>query len=187
MRSLAPAAQALLGKELAMALLVEMRFGSGTIYVTDAGVDIDWNGQTWLGLRGAAVEDIKDQGGEVQGLSFSLSGIPPGVLALALGEEAQGRIVICRCALMEPDAQAIVDVQTLWTGTMDRMPIRHGGEALQVSVTAEHRGIAFARPKGRYYTDADQQSLYPGDLALQYLAAQAATQDVWPSRNFFKR
>lgn len=176
-----------LGNRLGLALLAEMDFASGMLYATSAPIDIAWNGNTYLGGRQVGVEEVKDQGGEVQGLRFTLSGVPSEMIALALAESLQGRSVVLRVALLDPDTHAIGDVLQLWAGTMDQMPVRHGAETSSITVTAEHRGIAFARPKPIRYTDADQRRVSAGDRALEFLVAQAQHQDVWPSAEFFRQ
>lgn len=187
MRAMGATPASWLGNRVGLALLVEMSFPSGMVYACSAPVDIVWNGNTYLGGRQVGVEEVRDQGGEVQGLKFNLSGVPSELLALALAENLQGRSVVLRAALLDPDTQAIGEVLQLWAGTMDQMPVRHGPQTSSITVTAEHRGIAFARPKPIRYSDADQRRLYPGDRALEYLVAQAQHPDVWPSAEYFKQ
>lgn len=187
MRSIDATAAGWLGVRLALVQLVEMDFASGMLYASTAPIDIAWNGNTYLGGRQISVDAIADQGGEVRGLRFSLSGVPSELLSLALAEPLQGRSVVLRLALMNPDTHAIGHVMPLWRGSMDQMPIRHGGEFSTITVTAEHRGIAFARPKPLRYTDADQRRLFGGDRCLEYLVSQAQHPDVWPSAEFFKQ
>ncbi len=187
MRSISATPAGWLGNRLGLALLVEMNFSSGMLYATSAPIDIEWGGNTYLGGRQVGVEEVKDQGGEVQGLRFSLSGVPSEMVAVALAESLQGRSVVLRAALLDPDTQAIGQVIQLWAGTMDQMPVRHGPESSTITVTAEHRGLAFARPKPLRYSDDDQRRLYPGDRALEYLVKQAQHQDIWPSADYFKQ
>jgi hypothetical protein len=185
-RSIDPTAAGWLGTRLALVQLIEMDFASGMLYASTAPMDIEWSGHTYLGGRQIAVEAVSDQGGEVQGLRFSLSGVPSELLALALAEPLQGRSVVLRLALLDPDTQAIGHVMPLWRGSMDQMPVRHGAETSSITVTAEHRGIAFARPKPLRYTDADQRRLFSGDRCLEYLVSQAQHPDVWPAAEYFK-
>lgn len=186
MRSLSGAGAALLGGRLVVATLVEMQLDT-PLYMTDAGIDLQYDGNTWLGGRQVAVEKVGEQGGEVQALKFSISGVPSENIALALATPIQGKPVRAYAALMDPDSQAVVDVIPLWRGTLDQMPIRHGAEFSTISVTAEHIAIGMARPKGLRYTDADQRRLYPGDRALEFIVAQATHQDVWPSAAYFRK
>lgn len=186
MRTLSVEGAALLGVGLVQATLVELQLEE-PVYMTDAPIDLVHDGITWLGGRQVAVDKIIDQGGEVQALKFSLSGVPSENIALALGTPIQGKPVRAYLALMEPVSQAIVDVVPLWAGTLDQMPIRHGAETSTISVTAEHIAIGMARPKGSRYTDADQRRLHGGDRALEFIVAQATHQDVWPSAAYFKQ
>ena len=183
MRTLTAPAQTLLGGQYALAVLVEMGLDQ-TLYVATCRDDLPWNGHLYLGGRQGAVGEIKDQGGEVVGLSFALSGVPLDLIATALGEQIQGRFAKVSLALMTPAEQVILDVIDLWTGTLDQMPIKEDGTTATVTVTAEHRGITFARPKGILYSDATQQALYPGDKCLEFLTSQAQHIDVWPAASW---
>lgn len=186
MRTLAAPAQALLGGTYALAVLIELDL-TAPIYWATCRDDIDWNGNRYLGGRQGGVAEIKDQGGEVLGLSFSISGVPADMIALALAEPIQGHRAVITLALMEPVRQQIVDTIQLWTGDLDQMPIQESGGTATISVTAEHRGIVFARPKGTMYTDADQQRLHPGDKCLEFLTAQSAHADIWPAASFWRQ
>jgi hypothetical protein len=177
---------ALLGNRIAIALLVELQL-TQPVRVTTARDSIVWNGGTFIGGRQTGVDPIKEQGGEVIGMAFTLSGVPTEYLSLALQEQIQGKLVTMWFCLMNPDTQAIVDVMELWRGTLDQMPINQGPATATIKVTAEHRGITFSRPRGLKYTDADQQRLFSGDRALEFIVSQATHQDVWPSAAFFKR
>jgi hypothetical protein len=185
-KTLTPTAAALLGHSLALAQLVEMDLSS-PLYVNTSRDDIVWNGKTYIGGRQTAIDAIKDQGGEIAGLAFQLSGVPNDVLSIALSEPIQGKAVRVFTCIMHPDTQVIVDVQPAWAGTLDQMPISQGVETSVITVTAEHRGITFARAKGLRYADGDQQLLYPGDKCLEFLVAQSTHQDVWPAAAYFKQ
>lgn len=187
MRSLPGFTLPWLGKGLGLALLVDMQFSTGTVYATTAPSDIAWSGNTYLGARQIAVDEIKDQGGELQRLSFTLSGVPSELLSLAMSEFVQGAPVRVHCALLDPDTLAIAVALPFWSGTVDQMPIRHGSDTSSISVTAEHRGIAFARSKPSRYTDAEQRRLFSGDRALEYQTLQSQHRDIWPSREYFKQ
>ena len=184
MRALTAPSQALLGGAYSLACLVEMRFPGSTTYLATCRDNLEWNGHVYSGGRQGAIDQISDQGGQVVGLQFTLSGVPSDYIAIALGEHIQGSPVFISLALMHPDTEAILDVLPLWTGTLDQMPISESGGSASISVTAEHIGLTFARPKGVLYSDAVQQALYPGDRCLEYLSAQAAHQDIWPSASY---
>lgn len=186
MRTLIPPAQALLGKRLGLTQLIQMDT-TDTLYITTAAMDIQWLGNTYIGGKAIGSSSIKDQGGSVVGLQFSLSGVQNDTLAIALAEPIQGKLVQVWTAILDPDTQTILDALLTWAGTLDQMPIQQTAGAAVINVTAEHRGIAFARAKGKNYTDGDQQALFPGDKCLQFIVAQSQHQDVWPAASFFKQ
>jgi len=186
MRTLSAPGALLLGHQFSVALLIEMRL-SATIYWATCRDDIPWGGHTYLGGRQGGIEPVKDQAGEVVGLTFVLPGVPSDLIAIALAEPIQGKVAIISLALMEPVGQQITDVIEIWTGTLDQMPIKEEGTSATINVTAEHRGITYARPKGIMYSDYEQQRLYPGDRCLEFLNAQAQHQDVWPAASYFKQ
>jgi hypothetical protein len=203
MKPISPAASLLFGNRLALAQLVAM-YLTEPVYVTTArdniiattldptnafgpGTGGTSTSKTFIGGRQTAIDSIKDQGGEIAGLTFQLSGVPNEVLGIALAEPIQGKAVRVFTCIMDPDSQAIVDVQPAWAGTLDQMPISQGVDSSVITVTAEHRGITFARAKGLRYTDGDQQMLFPHDRCLEFLVAQSTHQDVWPAAAFFRQ
>lgn len=185
MRTVSVGAQsALSGSEpVPIVAFLELQLSS-MFYLCTAGVDIDWNGHTWLatGLLGS-IDIISDTATELSGLKFTLSGVSSDALALSLGENIQGAPAIMRIAMLDPQTHAVIDVQDVWSGTLDQMTTSGG----TISVTAEHRGISMQRPNAIRYTDADQQRLYPGDRCLEYIVAQSQSQDVWPAASWFKQ
>jgi hypothetical protein len=183
-RTLVPPAIAVLGNRLGLTQLIQMDT-TDTLYITTAAMDIMWLGNTFIGGKAIGATSIKDQGGTVVGLQFSLSGVQNDTLAIALAEPIQGKRVQVWTAILDPDTQTILDASLTWAGTLDQMPIQQAGGNAIVNVTAEHRGIAFARAKGKAYTDGDQQAMFPGDKCLQFIVAQSQHQDVWPAASFF--
>lgn len=189
MRTLAgPAQTALASGSSALALLIELQFGSGTVRLATARVDIVSGGQTFYaaGLAGQ-IDAIEDKTTEVSGLRLTLSGIDSAVIAIALAEQVRGRPIKLWLAVLDAASNALLDSYLLWTGQMDTMPITQQGGTATVSITAEHRGVLFGRPKPARYTDGDQQRLHPGDRCLEYVTSQSQTQDVWPAASWFRQ
>lgn len=183
----APAAVALASGRVALVLLVEMQLSS-TIRLASSAATINWGGQDWIGAGSlGSIEEVADVTGEHKPLRFVLSGVPAANLAIALQEPIRDRPCIVRMAVLDPDTHAVLDAPIVWTGTLDQMPVTMSGETCTISVTAEHAGAAYARPKPLRYTDADQQRLYPGDTSLRFVVSQAQHQDVWPAASYFRR
>lgn len=193
MKTVPPEMAGLLGVRFALAQLIELQLDT-PLYLTTAAVDIDYNGHTYIGGRQVAIDAVKSAAGTVDRVTSSLSGVPSEYIALALSTAITGKRVKLYNAFMHPDTQALVWVDRVWAGQLDQMPIKHSADSAAIAVTAEHRGIVFAKPKGERYTDSSQRRLHPGatppttaDRCLEYLVSQANHQDVWPSAAFFKQ
>ena len=189
MRTLSgPAQTALASGSAALAILVEMQFAGGTVRLATARTDIVSGGETFTaaGLAGQ-IDEIEDKASEVGGLRFTLSGIDTAVIAIALGEQVRGRPIKFWLAVLDSATHALLDSVLLWTGQMDTMPISQQGNTATISITAEHRGVLFGRPRPLRYTDGDQQRLHPGDRGLAYVVSQSATQDIWPAASYFRK
>ena len=186
MRTISSAATAQLGVGMALAQLVKL-YLTTPLCVALCRDSIEWNGDTYIGGKIASVSSIQDQGGTVTGMTFTLGGVRSEDLAIALTEPIQGKVVKVYTCLMDKATQAILDVIPAWAGTLDQMPISLGPKNAAISVTAEHRGITFARPKGLLYTDVDQQKVSAGDRCLQFIVSQSTHQDVWPAAAFFRQ
>ena len=170
------------------ALLVEMQFASGTIYLTNAGRDIVWNSQTWLSARGGNVESIREAAtSEATGLRFTLAGPISAYLSAALSEHVQGKPVKVYVALFDASETLIGTPVEEWSGLTDTMSVEDAADGTSVIiVTAESRYAQFARPRVRRHNDADQQAAYAGDLFYAFAPTFVDRQIVFPSREWFK-
>lgn len=166
-------------------LLVQMDLDS-TVYLCTAGFDVTYGGQIYQGAGDVgSVDAIGDSAGERQPLRLTLSSVPVSYLSLALtGGYRNKRIRIYEAIYTDA---GIVDAPMIWSGSLDQMTITEDGATGSISISAEHRGTTFARPKPLRYTDGDQQLISPGDKSMQFVVSQANHVDVWPSAAFFKK
>jgi hypothetical protein len=168
-------------------MFVEMLL-SAPLRLNTSAMTIAWNGNDWAGAGSlGAIDEVKDGTGEVAGLRFSLSGVPTTLLSVALQEPIRNKPCTVWLGVLDPATHAVLDALQIWAGTLDTMPITQQGDTCTISVTAEHPGVNFARPKPLRYTDADQQRLYPGDTCLRFVVSQANHQDTWPAASFFRQ
>jgi hypothetical protein len=189
MRALtAPAVTALSGDSLVLVVLVEMML-TLPVRVCSASVPVVYNGNTYLGAGTlGSVEAVDDSPGEFKNLVFTLAGVANDLLSVALNEPIRGKLVRVRNAILDPATGVILDAPLFWTGALDQMPIELGKEASTISVTAEHRGVTFGRPKPLNYTDADQRRITIGtDTSLKTIQSQSTHNDVWPNASFGRR
>jgi hypothetical protein len=187
-RTVAPAAQAVLaGPVVPMALLLELAF-SPVVRLCTGSVAIEWAGQLYFGTGTlGAVESVADEVQSTQGLRFTLSGVPQDSIALALSEQVRGTACVMRAAILDPDTHAVLDAPTVFTGVLDTMAVTHGADDCTIAVSVIHRGDVYRRPKPLRYTDNDQQRLFPGDTSLRYVLSQAQAPIVWPAASYFRQ
>jgi len=191
MRSLAAPVLALLASgNASIAQLVLLRFPGGDVALNTSVYDLEWDGVIYRGARGlGTISPINDSPGEIKGLTLELIGADSASLSLALDEadEVQGAACTIRTALVEQTDTGFVvrDAPVDFAGLCDTMRIAEDGMSCAVSVTVESAAVDLLRGNASTYSDADQQALYPGDRAFEFIAAQADKRDVWPSREFF--
>lgn len=165
--------------------LVEMQLATGTLYICGAAHDVTWSGNTYLSARGLGqIEEIEETESEIRGLAFSLQGVTPDIIALALTDQSQNRPVIVRHAVLNGTTLE-VDAN-VWTGRIDTIQIVDGAQPV-VRVTAEHRLVAWANAQPVRFSDADQQRISPGDRFFEFAEATSNAVLVWPARQFFER
>lgn len=183
-------ATALTQPSVGLILFVEMLFDASPMRVCSAGFDVQWNSLTWNGLgQLGTIEEVREgEGGEVTGLAFVLSGVPSSMIAVALGEKYQRRIVNVYVGFLDlPTHAVLADPVLEWSGLIDTMAVVDGAESATIRVTAENELYDFARPAPLYWTDEDQQKLYPGDTGLRFAKQLTDRALVWPAAEFFKR
>ena len=158
---------------------------STPLNLNTSGLDLTINGTTYYGTRGlGSIDAVKETPAEVAQLNFTLSGVPSELIALSLTEPVQGKGVRIKVAIFDPVTYVVLDVHTRWSGRLDVMTLNDGNGGGTISVSAEHAGIDLTRPSNSLYTDAEQQRLYPGDFALQFLNDQVEQRIVWPAASY---
>lgn len=186
MKSLSgPTVTALSGAVLSMAQLVYMDFPGFPVAMTSANFPIIFGGITYLGAAGiGSIGAIDDSPGEIKGLQFTMSGVPTEYLALALDDAAivQGAPVTIRLAILSgPD---VLDAPIDWAGRLDTMSIEEDGDTCSITVTAESTAVDLLRGSALTYSNVDQQALYPGDRAFEYVNSQYGQRIVWPAKQW---
>lgn len=173
-RSLTPAVEsAVAAGHVPAIVLVEMDFPSGFLRVNNSPVTFAWNGYDWLGLGNLGGIDAISEGAslEARGLAFRLSGVPTANVAIAMGQNYQGRACKVWFAPLDADTHAILaDPVLVFWGRLDVMTIELG-ETATITVTAESRLADWARPRVRRYNHDDQQIDYPGDKGFEFVTS----------------
>lgn len=168
--------------------LVELQFASGTSRLASLDFDVQWDGQTWTGLRGMGqIAPIEETPGAVTGLQLTLAGVTEEHIAGVLSEPIQGRPVIIRLALLdtevEPPTMAVDP--NVWQGLLDVQRFSEGSAT--VSTTAENRLIEWDRPRLLRFSDEDHRRLYPTDGFFKLAASMAEREIVIFSKEALAR
>lgn len=174
------------GEQVPLVQLVQLDFEAATIYLTTAGHAVEWAGQEWLPAGLGQIEAVTDSPDDIAPLQFTLPGLTPQQVALALEDGTEGTPVRVYDALIDPATGVCADAVLAWSGTLNVPTLQDGPEAV-LQVTAEHRGVTALRPKPSRYTDDEQRRLYPGDTSLDTDPLTDAAPLVWPAASFFRK
>lgn len=168
--------------------LFEGEFDGGWVRVWSGLGDLAWNGETWTGIGTlGAISDIEETD-EVRaaGVTVSLSGVPPEMVALALSSLRQNRTGRLWFALFDGEADSLIaDPYLAFEGRLDVGQIdeqadpRSGAASSIVTLKYENVLIALERAKERRYTHEDQQLAYAGDRGFEYIPSLQDAQITW--------
>lgn len=192
MKSYTAGQQSAIGAEHAVCcLLIEADLPTGARRYTTAGATIkasafdpgtlslDWIG----GVSPTAIAPIREtENNEAVGLEITLSGVSSSQRSLALAQHVQGRRLSIWVAPMSATTYALEGTPVKeWEGLIDVLRPSDSAEGvLSLAVEVETRGARLLRPNLRRYTDADHQSMYPGDTICRWTSQSERTL-VWPS------
>tara|TARA_R110002074_G_scaffold93592_1_gene204196 strand:- start:224 stop:1108 length:885 start_codon:yes stop_codon:yes gene_type:complete len=127
------------------------------------------------------------------GATLSLSGIPAGLLSLALSVPYQGRIGKIKFGLIDADGDLLelesafnmlaengIDIGLegvdqsnvlvdMFVGYMDQMDIIEGSETSTISLSLESKLLDLDRPVIRRYNAESQKTFFPNDKAFEFV------------------
>ena len=178
---------------------VDLEFDSpNALYFWNGYGSLSLGGNTYVGAGNLLnISEIRESSDlAANGATFTLSGIPSDLIALAIDEPYQGRVArvwlgMVDYSLTEPSflllngtdylllesggsrlSIAATQPETffeLFTGYMDQMNIEEGPETATISLSVENKMIDLNRPRVRRYTDNNQQGRFSGDLAFEFV------------------
>jgi len=156
---------------------IDLALASGSLYLWSGYGDLVIGSKTYLGagqlMNISTVEETTEI--EAKGATITLSGIPSSFLSLALTEQYQGR----ECRIYFGITSSPSDYMEIFTGELDQMNISEEATTATIAVTAENVLIKLERPVVRRLTNQDQQSRYPGDLGLEFVASLQDKEIYW--------
>jgi len=165
------------------AMMVEFELDSGISRMWTGVGTKKIDGKEWYGVGDLASISAIEETLELKaaGISISLSGVSSEWLSVALSEPYQGRTVNIYYCLFDENWKQKMDSYFLWSGELDVFSIDEGEKTSVITVTAESILIDLELPRVRRYTDADQQSEYPGDKGLEFITAIQDNEVQWGS------
>ena len=151
--------------------LIRLELANNTIIrLTDAGFDINWNGETFdangllLGMD-APKFTIDIRVGEI---SLAFTAADQSMVALLLGSNQINRYVYVYRAYLNSQGQVIPDPILLHTWLITSFDVSDSKGSAQITVSMASEWADFEKPAGRRSTDASQQRIYPGDKGMEY-------------------
>lgn len=161
--------------------LIEAAFDvadGGAVYLSDSYRTIAWNGNSYIAmghfLSYAQLEESREL--KITQARIQLSAVDQVWIAFLINRQYIGRTLTIRKAFLDANEAVIVDPFAILIGNMDVPVIQEdptNGQctiALQVSSL----GVDIEAPAGIHTNMGEHQSLFPGDLGLQFAAQTAA-------------
>jgi hypothetical protein len=164
-------------------MLASLDFDSGTVRVTNLAFNIEWGGNTYIGIGAVGSIDViaESDAGSAQGMQFTLTGVPTDRIAIALTEQYQGRRVRVWFGIVDGTG-IVADPVLVFAGRMDTMPISMDATA-SIVVNAESRLTDFERARVRRYNHEDQIARYPGDRGFEFVPQMVEKSLYWGVAN----
>lgn len=172
------------GGNIAVAELVRFEFTTGTYGFWSGGSDFEYNGLTYVPGGIISISAIDGQWGmAAQGLTMKLAarpedGLTPEVLATILEEGWHQRPVIVSEALFSPETGALLDVETIYRGSLDTLDFQDGPETVLIAY-CESRALDNNREGYRMRSLNDQYMINPGDNFYSFTESAAKTVVPW--------
>lgn len=161
-------------------VLVRLDFAGGVVAVHSGVGPIDYDGDTYLGVGNLGSLSPVREGIEPRPyqVTAQLSGIPSEYIAIALGENYQGRDAKIYDVLLDSDHQIIGTPTLAFNGRMDTMDVLLGAEAV-ITVTMQSRLADWDRARVRRYNHEDQIAEYPNDKGFEFVAQMVEKELLW--------
>lgn len=159
-----------------------------TLYLTDYGISVVWNGNTYDDTQGLTqLSDPSETFAlDVATTTFTVSGTELANLSLALTSNFTDARFVARRAIAQIGSSPIVitDPVVIFDGRIDSWQFTETpGSESSLTWNMSNHWVDFTRVGGRRTNSADQQLFYPGDLGLDY-AEKLPANIMWPG--FYK-
>ena len=161
--------------QVTMVWFIELGFSTVQRLCT-AGHTLPWNGHNWIGFgQIVSIEPITETDTmAATGYKISITLTSSALIALALSENVQGDACTIWLGLYDQAGTMIGTPIKLDEGVCDQVEINDSRDSCVFSLSIESEIADFDRPNTFRYSNADQQTRYPGDKFFEY--AEQATE-----------
>lgn len=167
-------------------MLTRIDFDSGTVAWNSGYKDIVFNGVTYVaaGALGSISAVKEAPGAKASGITITISGVKPEIVALVQSVPYLNRKVWVYLAVTDENWTFIPDQVTLYfKGKIDNINGVSGATA-SFAIAVRSRLADWERTRVLKYTDADQQKLHPGDKGMEFIPQISQQKIVWPQAGF---
>lgn len=155
------------------AVLIEMLFDAGALRLCIGPYNITAGGNLYQATGALlAVEEHQEAVDGLEGLTFSLSGLDPAVLSLAIDEPYHRRPLRMLELRFDADHQPVGAPVAEYIGRMTAITSTEepGGRTHRVTVATEHYDADARRVSEIRFSDAEQRRRYSTDAGFEYAA-----------------
>lgn len=156
---------------------VDLVLDATPIYLWTGNYDVTINSKLYVGagiiMSISRIDETSDM--DAKGASITISGIPPEYLSAALTIPYLGRV----CRIYMGVMGSLNDCTEIFTGEIDQMNIMENPNGATIQINVENVLIVLERPVVRRYTHEDQQTRFPGDLGLIFVAGLQDKEIPW--------
>lgn len=164
--------------------LLSFAFSGGTLYLTTASTDIDWDGNTYQAIGGLTFEAVHETREFTdQSLRVTLDGVDQTVITKVLQQNYIGKIATLHIAHFSSGA-IIANPVPLWSGYMnDEWQIKDsrtgGGGTTRISTSIVSPFVIFRQTRGIRANVPSHSSVYSGDLFWRHLLSIQGRPIYW--------
>lgn len=143
------------------------------IYLTDAGVNVDWNSHTYLTSPFLGFSPIAETSELLaNSCTITLSGVDQSVVSALLQETYLHRKVKIRLAMLNENMLVLSSPVLIFDGRMTRPSIAVDPENGTVNCYVEAVSLfQFDATRGRHSNDGEQQRHFPGDRGFRQVTS----------------
>ncbi len=176
--------------------LVQLDFGTGTVYYSNSPVNFTIDGHSYLGANTlVGISTLSEsEANSAEKITLTYSVVNQAMLASVLANVENYRGKAVRLYLQLTDDRFVPDGAPIlrWTGYMDKVQVsrnasdKSGGTSTgKIELICSRAGMARARNyQGRRLVDSQRKKDYPTDRGLEYLQQLIEQPATWLSKRF---